>query len=141
MARHKFTNRKARIEKKFSKSAMILLIQLRPRSINRKDFSLEYGDFKGRNGTVYHDEWHLWDSPDYWTGECDSYDAFFVLHDNLIAQTHDFEGEMDARNEVGWGAEIDITPFCSPWRIGNVTRSQIIRHCRQLVSAGINWDA
>lgn len=39
MARHKFTNRKARIEKKFSKSAMILLIQLRPRSINRKDFS------------------------------------------------------------------------------------------------------
>ncbi|MDU2022081.1 MAG: hypothetical protein E6736_17790 [Leclercia adecarboxylata] len=141
MARHKFTNRKARIEKKFSKSAMDLLINLRPRSINRGDFSLEYDDFKGRHGTVYHDEWHLWDSPDYWTGERDSYDAFFVLHDNLITQTHDFEGEMDARNKVGWDAEIDITPFCSPWRIGNVTRAQIIRHCRQLVSAGISWDA
>ncbi|BBS32505.1 MULTISPECIES: hypothetical protein [Enterobacter cloacae complex] len=52
MARYKFTNRKARIEKKFSKSAMELLIQLRPRSINAADFTLEYGDFEGRHGTV-----------------------------------------------------------------------------------------
>ncbi|CAM6596131.1 hypothetical protein ENINCK431B_21175 [Enterobacter intestinihominis] len=36
MARYKFTNRKARIEKKFSKSAMELLIKLRPRSITPK---------------------------------------------------------------------------------------------------------
>ncbi len=59
MAHNKFTNRKARIVKKFSKSAMRLLIQLRPRSINREDFSMEYIDFKGRHGTVYLDEWHL----------------------------------------------------------------------------------
>ncbi|MDX6942206.1 hypothetical protein SJ220_01155 [Enterobacter hormaechei] len=141
MARYKFTNRKARIEKKFSKSAMELLIQLRPRSINAEDFTLEYGDFVGRHGTVYHDEWHLWGSADYWTGECDSYDAFFVLHDHLIMLTHDHEGEMDALNKAGWDAEIDITPYCSPWRLGTVNRAEIIRHCRQLVSAGINLDA
>ena len=63
MARYKFTNRKARIEKKFSKSAMELLIQLRPRSINAEDFTIECGYFEGRHGTVYHDEWHLWGPP------------------------------------------------------------------------------
>jgi hypothetical protein len=54
--------------KEVQKSAMELLIQLRPTSINAADFTLEYGDFEGRHGTVYHDEWHLGAS-DYWTGE------------------------------------------------------------------------
>lgn len=139
--KRKYTNRKARIEKKFSKSAKDLLLALMPKSYAPGDFSIESGSIWGRHGVVYHDEWVVWDAPDYWTGEQDYSDAFFVLHNFLISHTTDWEGIGNAHDAVGWdsGVEVDESPFYSPWRIGDVTRAQIISHCRKLVAAGVTW--
>lgn len=85
-------------------------------------------------------EWQVCEV-DYW-GEANSWDAFYLLHDALILQTTDWEG-MSRADDAEYSGEtlIDRTPFYSPWRLGIVNRAQIIRHCRQLVSSGINWDA
>lgn len=42
--------------------------------------------------------------------------------------------------EIAGLEPIDKDPFYSPWRLGAVTRAQIIRHCRQLVKAGVTWQ-
>lgn len=141
MTNRKYTNLKPRIEKKFSKSAKDLLLKLMPKSFALGDFSIECGHVYGRHGTLYHDEWVVWDSPDYWTGEQDYRDAFYVLHDMLITQTTDWDGIGKAHDAVGWNPsiEVDETAFYSPWRIGDVTRAQIISHCRKLVAAGVTW--
>ncbi|WP_343552158.1 hypothetical protein [Pantoea sp.] len=134
------TNRKARIEKKLSKQAMELLIQLLPNTCKREDFSLEYDTFDGPRGLVYHEDWCMNFGPDYW-GECDATSAFFYLHDHLITRTTDWEGEMKAREEHGWERDdFDCSPYYSPWRLGDITRGQIIGHCRRLVKAGITWE-
>lgn len=136
MSRQKFTNRKARIEKKFSTEAMRLLIALMPKQYRPEIFTLDEGYFGG----LHYREWQVCEV-DYW-GEADSWDAFYLLHDALILHTTDWEGMGRADDAEFSGDEsIDRTPFYSPWRIGDVTRAEIIRHCRRLVSAGIKWDA
>ncbi|EPY1675412.1 hypothetical protein ACW9T4_004681 [Salmonella enterica subsp. enterica] len=63
------------------------------------------------------------------------------------------KSEAELADEAGWdgighaddaeysgSGPIDKTPFYSPWRLGAVTRAQIIRHCRKLAAAGITWD-
>ncbi|HDS6883412.1 hypothetical protein [Citrobacter sp. Cf224] len=136
MARYKFTNRKARIEKKFSTEAMRLLIALMPKQYTPESFTLDEGYLGGMD----YQEWQVCEV-DYW-GEANSWDAFYLLHDALILQTTDWEGMSRADDaEYSGGSLIDRTPFYSPWRLGTVNRAQIIKHCRQLVSAGINWDA
>ncbi|MGP8588134.1 hypothetical protein, partial [Salmonella enterica] len=92
MAKRKYSNRKARIEKKFSTSAKELLLRLVPKNFKPDDFSFECGGFCGRYGYVYYREWVVWGAPDYWTGEQDYSDAFFVLHDFLISHTTDWDG-------------------------------------------------
>ncbi|EBY1867538.1 hypothetical protein AVB70_21090 [Salmonella enterica subsp. enterica serovar Agama] len=142
MAKRKYSNRKARIEKKFSTSAKELLLRLVPKNFKPDDFSFECGGFCGRYGYVYYREWVVWGAPDYWTGEQDYSDAFFVLHDFLISHTTDWDGIGRAHDAVNWapGVEVDESPFYSPWRIGDVTRAQIISHCRKLAAAGVTWN-
>ncbi|MBA3175165.1 hypothetical protein CBX59_001780 [Salmonella enterica] len=141
MARRKYTNRKARIEKKFSTSAKELLLKLLPKNFTPDDFSFECDGFYGPHGYVHYREWVVWDAPDYWTGEQDYSDAFFVLHNFLISHTTDWDGIGHADDaEYSGSGPIDKTPFYSPWRLGAVTRAQIIRHCRKLAAAGITWD-
>lgn len=138
----RYTNRKARIEKKFSTSAKKLLLQLMPKDYNPEDFSIECGHLYGRHETIYYDEWVVWDAPDYWTGEQDYQDAFFVLHGLLINHTTDWGGIGKAHDAVNWapGVEVDESPFYSPWRIGDATRAEVISHCRKLVAAGVTWN-
>lgn len=83
MSRQKFTNRKARIEKKFSTEAMRLLIALMPKQYPPVAFTLD----EGYLGGLWFQEWQVC-TVDYW-GEADSYDAFFLLHNALIQQTTD----------------------------------------------------
>ncbi|EOF5296599.1 hypothetical protein ACK1FV_003761 [Salmonella enterica] len=139
MAKKKYTNRKARIEKKFSTTAKELLLALMPKNFTPDDFSFECDGFRGNHGYVHYREWVVWDAPDYWTGEQDYSDTFFVLHNFLITQTTDWNEIIEARDAVGW-AEIDETPFYSPWRLGDATRAQIISHCRKLAAAGVTWN-
>lgn len=140
--RDRYTNRKARIEKKFSTSAKELLLKLMPTVYSPSDFSFETEYFYSRQGSFHYDEWVVWDEPDYWTGEQDYRDTFYLLHNMLITQTTDWDGIGKARDAVGWelAAEFDESPFYSPFRIGDATRAQIIRHCRQLVKAGVTWQ-
>lgn len=135
------TNAKARIEKKFTKTAKDLLLQLMPKTYTQDDFSFEGDRIHGLYGTVYHDVWVVWDAPDYWTGERDYRDTMWVLHDALIVNTTDWEGIGKAHDAVGWesGIKVDESPFYSPWRIGDVTRAQVISHCRKLAAAGVTW--
>ncbi|MGR4047882.1 hypothetical protein [Kosakonia cowanii] len=53
MARQKFTNRKARIEKKFSTEAMRLLIALMPKQYPPEAFTLD----EGYLGGLWFHEW------------------------------------------------------------------------------------
>lgn len=137
--KRRFTNRKARTEKKFTKNAMELLLLLMPTAYSRKDFSVESDCFTGLHGSVYYDEWVAWDSPDYWTGEQDYYDAFYLLRQGLITQTTDWDGIGRAHDAVGWdsGVEVDESPFYSPLR--GASRAQVISHCRKLVAAKVTW--
>ncbi|EAN1747466.1 hypothetical protein NEJ09_002478 [Salmonella enterica] len=133
--RDRYTNRKARIEKKFSTEAKKLLIALDPAQYPPESFTLE----EGYNGDFCYSEWQVC-TVDYW-GEADSYDAFYLLHNQLIQQTTDWDGIGRADDAEIAGLEpIDKDPFYSPWRLGAVTRAQIIRHCRQLVKAGVTWQ-
>ncbi|ECY9928051.1 hypothetical protein ZN41_003684 [Salmonella enterica subsp. enterica] len=135
MARRKYTNRKARIEKKFSTESKRLLIALAPNQYPSESFTLD----EGYNGDFCYSEWQVC-TVDYW-GEADSYDAFYLLHNQLILQTTDWDGIGHADDaEYSGSGPIDKTPFYSPWRLGAVTRAQIIRHCRKLAAAGITWD-
>ncbi|UAN48027.1 hypothetical protein KGP17_11095 [Serratia sp. JSRIV001] len=135
MSKRRYDNRKARIEKKFSTEAMRLLIALMPRQYPADAFELEWG--------YSNDEWTV-TTVDYW-GEADSYDAFYLLHRSLIDQTTDWAGMGNALDAAGWVGDerekVDESPFYSPWRLGGeITRSVIIRHCRQLVKAGVSWE-
>ncbi|EBG5293719.1 hypothetical protein FI178_01880 [Salmonella enterica subsp. enterica] len=133
--RDRYTNRKARIEKKFSTEAKKLLIALDPAQYPPESFTLE----EGYNGDFCYSEWQVC-TVDYW-GETDGYDAFYLLHSQLIQQTTDWDGMGRADDAEIAGLEpIDKDPFYSPWRLGAVTRAQIIRHCRQLVKAGVTWQ-
>ncbi|WP_312973320.1 hypothetical protein [Atlantibacter sp.] len=135
------TNTKARIEKKFTKSAKDLLLKLMPKSYATDDFSFEVDGFLGRHGYVHYRQWVVWDSPDYWTGEQDYRDTFYALHEVLIANTTDWDGICKAHDAVGWesGIKVDESPFYSPWRLGDATRAQVISHCRKLVAASVTW--
>lgn len=135
------TNAKARIEKKFTKTAKDLLLQLMPKTYTQDDFSFEGDRIHGLHGTVYHDVWVVWDEPDYWTGEQDYRDTFYALHEALIANTTDWDGIGKAHDDVGWewGIKVDESPFYSPWRLGDASRAQIISHCRKLAAAGVTW--
>ncbi|EEJ7233396.1 hypothetical protein S483_001288 [Salmonella enterica subsp. salamae] len=133
--RDRYTNRKARIEKKFATEAKKLLIALDPAQYPPESFTLE----EGYNGDFCYSEWQVC-TVDYW-GEADSDDAFYLLHSQLIQQTTDWDGIGRADDAEIAGLEpIDKDPFYSPWRLGAVTRAQIIRHCRQLVKAGVTWQ-
>lgn len=133
--RDRYTNRKARIEKKFSTESKKLLIALAPAQYPPESFTLD----EGYNGDFCYSEWQVC-TVDYW-GEADSYDAFYLLHSQLIQQTTDWDGIGRADDAENAGLEpIDKAPFYSPWRLGAVTRAQIIRHCRQLVKAGATWQ-
>ncbi|MBG5923186.1 hypothetical protein [Providencia rettgeri] len=117
----KYFKRKPRIEKKFTKRAMELLLKLMPSQYKEDDFYLDVN------------EW-CWGEFDYW-GEFDSYDSFFELHKNLITMTTDWENLYRAgeNNE-------DKTPYFSPWRINyKVGRREVISHCHKLVKAGVVW--
>lgn len=135
------TNAKARIEKKITKTAKDLLLQLMPKTYTQDDFSIEGDRIYGLHGTVYHDVWAVWDAPDYWTGERDYRDAFYALHEVLIANTTDWAGICKAHEAVGWesGIKVDESPYYSPWRLGDATRAEIISHCRKLAAAGVTW--
>lgn len=63
MVRHKFADRKARIEKKFGTEGMRLLIALMPKQYRPEMFTLDEGYFGGM-------EWQVCEV-DYW-GEADS---------------------------------------------------------------------
>lgn len=106
------------------------------------DFSIESDSFRGSHGYVHYDEWVVWDAPDYWTGEQDYRDTFYVLHDMLISLTTDWDGIGKAHDAVGWDSDVQVdeSPFYSPWRIGDVTRAQVISHCRRLAAAGVTWN-
>nr|DAM52179.1 MAG TPA: hypothetical protein [Caudoviricetes sp.] len=135
MGRKKYTNLKARIEKKFSTEAMRLLIALMPKQYPPEAFTLD----EAYIGGLWYQEWQVC-TVDYW-GEADSYDAFFLLHSALIQQTTDWDGIGNADDiEISGGEPVDKEPFYSPWRIGDVTRAEVIRHCRQLVAAGVTWQ-
>lgn len=139
MSKRRYDNRKARIEKKFSTEAMRLLIALMPRQYPADAFDLDCG----YSLRLHYDEWAV-TTVDYW-GEADSYDAFYLLHRSLIDQTTDWEGIMNLHEAAGWGEGkeiVDESPYYSPWRMGGeITRSVIIRHCRQLVKAGVCWES
>ncbi|MEG7663799.1 hypothetical protein U0D24_15635 [Hafnia paralvei] len=140
---HSNSNKKARIEKKISKNAKELLLKLMPKNYKPADFSIEGDSFYGPHGSVYFDVCVVWDSPDYWTGEQDYYDAFYRLHEALIGKTTDWDGICKAHDAAGWGSgnQVDESPFYSPFRLGgNITRAGIIKHCRSLVKAGITWE-
>lgn len=140
MSKRRYDNRKARIEKKFSTEAMRLLMALMPCQYPADAFDLD----RGYSNRLHYDEWAV-TTVDYW-GEADSYDAFYLLHRDLINQTTDWKGIVRAHDAAGdWseGAKrVDESPYYSPWRLGGeITRSVIIRHCRQLVKAGVAWEA
>lgn len=132
----RYSNTKARIEKKFSKNAKELLIALFP-SLGGNEFSLESDSFKSYHGTVYHDEWVIWFGPDYW-GEYDEYSCYFQLYSWLIDNTTDFEGMSKAEEENDWKEGANLEPFYSPWR--GASRAEIISHCRELVRAGVTLE-
>lgn len=136
MKERPYDNRKARIEKKFSTEAMRLLMALMPRQYPADAFEMGCG-YECR---LDFDQWQV-TTVDYW-GEADSYDAFYLLHDALILQTTDWDGMGKAHDAAGWENYnfFDESPFYSPWRIGDVTRREIITHCRQLVKAGVCWE-
>lgn len=132
----RYSNTKARIEKKLSKSAKELLIALFP-SLAGNEFSLESDSFESYHGTVYHDEWVIWFGPDYW-GEYDEYSCYFQLYSWLIDNTTDFEGMSKAEEENDWKEGTNLEPFYSPWR--GASRAEIISHCRELVRAGVTLE-
>lgn len=132
----RYSNTKARIEKKFSKNSKDLLIALFP-SLAGNEFSVESDSFESYHGTVYHDEWVIWFGPDYW-GECDEYSCYFQLYSWLIDNTTDFEGMSKAEEENDWKEGTNLEPFYSPWR--GASRAEIISHCRELVRAGVTLE-
>lgn len=134
MKERPYDNRKARIEKKFSTEAMRLLIALMPRQYPADAFEM------GWDYEFGFDQWQV-TTFDYWEG-ADIFDSFYLLHDALILQTTDWDGISKAHDAAGWENydSVDESPFYSPWRIGDVTRREIITHCRQLVKAGVCWE-
>ncbi|HHN5367031.1 TPA: hypothetical protein ACQ8UR_003900 [Escherichia coli] len=132
MSRHSHST--ARIEKKISKTAKDLLIALFPH-FQGHAFSLEEGDTEGYHGRIYYKEWHVWFGPEYWTGEYDSEDCYWILRSWLIDNTTDYEGIAKAQEDAGWCTPFDETSFYSPWR--GASRAEIISHCRDLVRSGV----
>ncbi len=126
-------NKKARIEKKISKTAKGLLLALVP-SLKGNSFSVECDTFESYHGTVYHEQHVVWFGPDYW-GESDYDDCYWLLYSWLIDNTTDFAGMSDAEEKAGWRGGVDLTPFYSPWR--GASRAEVISHCRDLVRAGV----
>ncbi|MCL6745085.1 hypothetical protein [Kosakonia sp. R1.Fl] len=135
MAKHSHTT--ARLEKKVSKNAKELLLALFPH-FKAKDFSLEEGDFTGYRGDVFHQQWHVWFGPDYFYGDYDSEDCYWILYSWLIDNTTDFEGMSAAQEENDWQEDTDLEPFYSPWR--GASRAEVISHCRDLVKAGVTLE-
>lgn len=134
----KYSNTKARIEKKFSKNAKELLLSLFP-SLHGNDFTVESDSFESYRGRVWHEQHVVWFGPDYW-GEWDDSECYWTLYSWLIDNTTDFEGIMNAHDAVGWDLEavVDESPFYSPWR--GASRAEIISHCRDLVRAGVTLE-
>lgn len=132
----RYSNTKARIEKKFSKTAKELLLALYP-SLRGNEFSVEGESFKSYRGTVWHETHVVWFGPDYW-GEWDDSECYWLLYSWLIDNTTDFEGMSKAEEENGWQPGADLEPYYSPWR--SASRAEIISHCRDLVKAGVTLE-
>ena len=127
----RYSNIKARIEKKFSTTAKELLLSLS--NFQEKDFFLDDDCCDG----VWHQQWRVEFGPDYY-GEYDSYDSFWLLYSALIDNTTDFEGISKAEEENDWREGTNLEPYYSPWRGAN--RAEIISHCRDLVKAGVTLE-
>ena len=133
MAKH--SNTKARIEKKVSKVAKGLLLELYP-SLAGNDFTVESDSFQSYRGRVWHEQHVVWFGPDYY-GESDYQPCEWLLYSWLIDYTTDWEGIGKAHDAVGWNPDIEVdeTPYYSPWR--GASRAEVISHCRDLVRAGV----
>ncbi|EPM0448618.1 TPA: hypothetical protein ACGR6F_000999 [Klebsiella aerogenes] len=138
MSKRRYTNEKPRIEKKINTAAMKILIALMPRQYRQEEWS------RGE-GMIYStcESYQTWEviTVDYW-GEADSKEAFYILHEQLILETTDWDSighAYDAENATG--EELNKEQFYSPWRLGDkVGRAEIICHCRQLVKEGVKWE-
>lgn len=127
-------NRKARIEKKFSTNAKQLLIALMPKTYPESAFFIDSGDSYDLDYVEWFTGYGDSESPD-------AIGAFQVLYDTLFWETTDYEGLMAAQEEAySSGISFDMSQFYSPWDLKNVTRAGIIRHCRELVRAGVRWE-
>ena len=130
------TNKKARIEKKISKTAKDLLLALYP-SLRGNNFTIESDSFESHRGRVWHEQHVVWFGPDYW-GEWDESECYWLLYSWLIDNTTDFEGMSKAEEENDWQEGTNLEPFNSPWR--GSSRAEVISHCRDLVRAGVTLE-
>ena len=99
----RYSNSKARIEKKVSKVAKELLLALYP-SLHGNEFSIESDSFRSYRGTVWHDQHVVWFGPDHY-GESDYQDCEWLLYSWLIDNTTDWDGIGKAHDAVGWDSD------------------------------------